>query len=60
MQALAVVGEHHVERQLFGSHAGAGGAGTDRIGELRLVVGLVEHLEQQVEAADQRAAELVA
>ena len=60
MQALALAGEHHVERQFVGRHAEPCGAGTDRIGERRLVVGLVGHLEQQVEAADEAAAELVA
>ena len=59
-EAFALVGEHHVEREFLGRHARPGGAGTDRIGELRFVVGLVEHLEQQVEAADERTAKLVA
>jgi hypothetical protein len=58
-QPVSVVGEHRVECNLLGTVPGAGGDRLDRGVERRLVIGFVAHLEQQVEAADQVAAELL-
>ena len=60
LTTVAVVGEHRVQCELLGSDPALGSDCRDRGLECRLVVGFVGHLEQQVEARDQVAAELVA
>ena len=51
--------EQDVECEFLGHHAGTRGACRDRVVELRFVVRLVGHLEQQLELVDERPAELV-